>query len=149
MHSSSTVAVHRGQTIIIESAEELSRNLSPEGYHPIWDGRPCVSATMETAHRHRNYPLWRMDFASGSNRLHFVLFDQNAGIHTVEQIGFGGPYEACGPGYDEQYDNAYDAFWRAEIEAGKYTNPKHGHANPSFSTRLTQSTLHPVVAPPP
>ena len=55
--------------------------------------------------------------------MHFILIDHLNRPHIVEENGSGGPYSVYGPGYGEQYDNAYDAFWHAENVTSIFTDP--------------------------
>ena len=110
------------QPFRIQSADELPRDLAPQEYLPHWDGGSCLYD--DELEDPTVIPAWRQYFAGGSNRMHFVLFDQDRRPHWVEQIGLGGPYTANGPGYGETFLNAYDAFWTAETAAQNPTGGK-------------------------
>ena len=64
-------------------------------------------------------------FAGGSNRPHWVAADAAGEPWFVECQGWGGDYEASGPPDPEtdqprceQFENAYDAFWWADVQRG-------------------------------
>ena len=117
------------QPFSIQSADELPREHAPPEYRPHRENGPCVyDDELETLER---IPAWRMYFAGGSNRMHFILVGADQQLHFVEQTGFGGPYDYCGPAcgpdreaqQDGRFENAYDAFWSAETAAGTPTDP--------------------------
>ena len=99
----------------ISSADELERKVSPPGYYPQSLSGPVVYDD-EVIELPANMP-WRDFFAGGSNRPHWVRTDSDGDAHFVECVGWGGKYEVYGPNYGESYANAYDAFWRADMEA--------------------------------
>ena len=99
----------------IVSADELERKVSPAGYYPQQICGPVVLDD-EVYELPADMP-WQRFFAGGSNRPHWVRTDSEGEAHFVECAGLGGPYDVYGPEYGERYANAYDAFWRAEMEA--------------------------------
>lgn len=107
--------------IVITSAEDLPRQHAPEAYRPHMQNGPCVYedeyATIPII------PLWRQDYAGGSNRPHWVLIDRFHEPHIVETSGWGGNYDVSSSDYHEHFENAYDAFWIAEQRAEIYTDP--------------------------
>ena len=106
-------ATERPVSIEVESALEQPNTLAPPEYRPTLE-----SWTMVHDDELLDLPPmmgWRMFFAEGSNRNHWVRTDQEAQPHFVESLSLDGGYEAHGPGYGEQYDNAHDAFRKADL----------------------------------
>ena len=102
------------ESLRIASADELERKLAPAGYYPQQLSGPVVYDD-EVLDLPPDLP-WRRYFAGGSNRPHWIRTDSDGNAHFVECTGWGGSYEVYGPEYGEHYANAYDAFWRAEME---------------------------------
>lgn len=99
----------------IASADELERKISPAGYYPQEMSGPVVYDD-EVCELPPDMP-WRRFFAGGSNHPYWIRTDGNGAAHFVECVGWGGDYEVYGPDYGERYANAYDAFWRADMES--------------------------------
>ena len=96
------------------------RLVAPEGYRPHYVAVPAVVDDDLKDTERMN--AWRDYFASGSNRPHWFLIDQDKEVHMVEMVGLNGSYEASGPGYSHRFENAYDAFWTAEVLAKTFTD---------------------------
>ena len=102
------------ESLRIDSADELERKIAPAGYYPQQLSGP-VAYDDEVGDLPPDLP-WRRYFAGGSNRPHWIRADSDGNAHFVECTGRGGSYDVYGPEYGEHYANAYDAFWRSEME---------------------------------
>lgn len=121
----------------ISSAEEPDDRplVDPEHYRPHRaDATAEVDddlADTEPLHAWRDYR------ASGSNQSHWFLIGRDGTAHLVETTVVDGRYEASGPGYRHQFDNAYDAFWTAEALAKTFTGNGRGRAAATTSKTRT------------
>ena len=120
------------QQIQIASAEKIERNKAPADFHPRMEDGPCVyDDEIDTL---SCIPAWRLFYAGGSSRLHWILAGPDGNICIVETTGWGGSYELHVPAFagDEggHFENAYDAFWTGEMILGVATDPEHPAAQP-------------------
>lgn len=102
----------------IVSAEdpENERLVAAEGYRPHYMAAPTM--VDDDLRDTEPIPAWREYLASGRSLPLWFLIDLQGGAHFVEPLGPGGDYEVLGPGYRSRFENAYDAFWTAERNAG-------------------------------
>lgn len=112
----------------ISSAEEPDNRplVAPERYRPHRADAP--TEVDDDLANTAPMPAWRDYSASGSNRSHWFLIGRDGAAHMVETTDVDGRYEASGPGYCQQFDNAYDAFWTAEVLAKTFTGSGHGRS---------------------
>ena len=114
------------QPFYIDSADKLPRERAPQNYRPHWKDSPRLyDDQLEDAEA---IPAWQRYFTNTWNHLDLVLIGHDRQLHFVahNRIGFDyGPYKAFGPGYNETFKNAYDAFWTGETAAKTYTDPGH------------------------
>ena len=64
--------------------------------------------------------VWFHYFDGGHNGLHYVMQDGEGRLYFID--GAFGRWDLAGPKVGGDYDNAYDAFWAAEQEAGVVHN---------------------------
>ena len=118
-----TTATEQYLPLTFASAQERSPRRAHPEYRPKWDKGPCIYDdefdTVEVI------PAWRLYYAGGSNRAHWIIFDAHQQPHIVENISLDGTYEAYGPGYGERLNHVHDAFWLAEQHSGIHTDSKH------------------------
>ena len=103
-----------------DEAAGYERILPPEGYQPH-----CIAADPvvdDDLRDTKSIPAWREYLASGHDLHIWFLIDPRGGAHFVEHLGERTGYEANGPGYRSRFENAYDAFWTAERNAGLRTD---------------------------
>ena len=115
----------------IDSAEEPDNKplVAPNDYRPH-----CVTvpAMVDDELREAEPMLaWRDYLASGSNQPRWFLIGRDGEPHMVEMTDMDGRYQASGPGYRHQFDNAYDAFWTAEVLAMTFTDARSADLQPA------------------
>ena len=108
----------------IPSAEEDENAplVAPDGYRPHRVDAPAIADDDLVAAQ--PVSAWRDYSASGSGQSHWFLVGRDGAAHLVETTVSEGRYQASGPGYTHQFDNAYDAFWTAEVLARTFTDPQ-------------------------
>ena len=124
----------------VESAERRPTSVAPQGYRPTLEG-PRMVYDDELPDLP---PMmgWRRFFAGGSNRPHWVRTDPESQPHFVEGVSLEGEYEAQGPSYGERFENAYDAFWTADLSCRAVQQPR-GQPNPGTEEGKRTETQQP------
>ena len=109
--------------IQISSAEDPDNQplVAPSKYRPHRFATPATVVDDDLTAA-EPMPAWRDYLASGSNHSHWFLIGRDGNPHMVQTTNTDGRYQASGSGYCHQFDNAYDAFWTAEVLAMTFTD---------------------------
>ena len=103
--------------------------VAPDEYRPHRVSAPAV--VDDALNEATPMPAWRDYRASGSRQSHWFLIGRDGYPHLVETTSVDGRYQASGPGYRHQFDNAYDAFWTAEVLAKTFTDTSSTDLQPA------------------
>ena len=96
----------------LKSSDDQPREAAPNDWYPT------IADLMVNEDELDLIPtgVWFHYFDGGHNGLHYVMQDGQSRFFYID--GAFGRWDLAGPKVGGDYDNAYDAFWAAEQEAG-------------------------------